>query len=135
MLTRLNVLLVIFITVLSIARTAHAEGEGVRTEYDSLMKSSGKWDFISSSTLTLGLLSGAVAAYAHDRRLYYVETEKERGFLDLHETEQFRMWTNLRDVTGWSSVGLLGIGIGGYIMELKYENRAHQFALDMKVSF
>lgn len=115
--------------------SASFAGEGVRREYDELMKKSGKWSFISSSFFACSLLTGAASVYAHDQRKYYVDRKKNVGFLTEYEKEQYDMWTNARDIAGWSTAGLLVLSLYGNVVELNYENRAHQFAIDMKVEF
>lgn len=115
-------------------RDSSRNNSGIRNEYDDLMKSSGKWDFIGSSAIVLGVLAGATSVYAYQRGDYYRDREKHLG-LTPHEQDEKMKWKNLCDGAGYGAAGLLGFGLFGVLMEVHYENRAHQFALDMGVKF
>lgn len=134
----------VFILLISMFATlAHAEESqrdstrnvsGVRNEYDDLLKSSGKWEFLGTSSIVLGLLSGGVSLYAYHRQEYYLDLQK-RKILDQHEEHEKNMWKDVTDATGYGGAALVGFGLFGYYMEMHYENRAHQFGLDMSVKF
>lgn len=115
-------------------RDSSRNNSGVRNEYDDLMKSSGKWDFLGTSFLTLGVISGLGSLYCYQRGEHYSDLKKERT-LTTHELSEYKQWQDLTNATGYGALGLLGIGFGATMMEMKYENRAHSFALDMKVNF
>lgn len=119
---------------LLISNVAKADGSSVREEYDDLMKSSGKWSFLSDTSIFFGVLAGSASVYSYNRGEYYRQLSGMR-LLTPHEEDQERMWKNLCDGAGYSSAGLLAVGLIGLGVELHYENRAHQFALDMGVKF
>lgn len=107
---------------------------GVRNEYDDLMKSSGKWGFISTSFFTVGVVSGLTSLYCYQRGQTYRDLSNQRT-LTPHEQSEKQKWQDYTDATGYGAAGLIGLGLGAAYMELKYEGRAHEFALDMKVNF
>lgn len=107
---------------------------GVRNEYDDLMKSSGKWSFLGTSFLTLGVISGLGSLYCYERGENYQNLKKDRK-LDLHEESEYKKWQDLTNALGYGAGGLLAVGLGATLMEIRYEGRAHEFALDMRVNF
>lgn len=107
---------------------------GVRVEYDDLMKSSGKWSFISSTNIVFGVLAGSASYYAYNRGLFYRDVQNHRE-LSPHETSEYKMWRGIADNAGYGAVGLFGVALMGTVLEMHYENRAHAFALDMGVKF
>jgi len=126
---------VIMALVLSLASPALADDRnGVREQYDDLMKASGKWNYISSSSVVFGLLFGAGSLYAYNRSLYYRSLLKERE-LDAHEAKEFETWDGVANHAGYTAAACFGFAIFGAAMEVRYENKAHAFALDMGVKF
>ena len=107
---------------------------GVRQEYDDLIKSSGKWSFISNTSVFFGLLAGSVSYYAYNRGLVYRDLEKNRELTN-HELGEYKMWRGVCDNAGYGGAAMLGFGLLGAVVEMHYENRAHAFALDMGVKF
>ena len=135
-----NIIIVIGILITSsayseeIQRDASRNNSGVRNEYDDLMKSSGRWEFLSEGFFTLGLLSGATSLYCYQRGQPYRDAAKQHT-LNLHDQTELKRWQDVTDATGYGGVALIGLGLGSMVMEVNYENRAHSFALDMKVNF
>lgn len=117
-----------------IQRDATRNNSGIRNEYDDLMKNSGKWEFLGNTCYVLGALSAATSVYAWQRGQVYREEAKQHT-LSLHDQSELKKWQDLTDATGYGAAGLIGVGLFGTLMEIRYENRAHEFALDMKVNF
>jgi hypothetical protein len=110
--------------------------KSVREHYDDLMKASGKWDYISSSSIVLGVVLGAGAIYAYNRSVYYRDLMKKDGKdLDAHEKREFERWDNLANTGGFAAGACFGFAIFGASVEAVYQDKAHAFALDMGVKF
>src|SRR5262245_16109529 len=107
---------------------------GVRAQYDDLMKSSGKWDYLANSSIILGIAIGAGALYGYNRSVYYRDLAKDRE-LDAHEKREFEMWDGVANNGGFAAGACFGFALFGASMEAVYESKAHSFALDMGVKF
>ncbi len=117
------------------ALPARAEDRvGVREQYDDLMKTSGKWDYICNSSIVMGIFVGAGSLYSYNRSLYYKSQMKERD-LTAHESREFEQWDGLANHLGYGAGALFGLAIFGNAMEIHYEAKSHAFALDMGVKF
>lgn len=127
------------VTLLSLALSTSAlaqDRNGVREQYDDLMKASGKWDYISNSSIVLGILLGAGSVYAYNRSVYFRDLKKkESRDMDQHEKREFEMWDNLANTGGFAAGACFGFAIFGASMEAVYEHKAHSFALDIGVKF
>ena len=127
-------LVILIVCLFSSVAKADSDGSGVRDQYDEMMKSSGKWGFISNSMYLTALLSFGGSYYAYNRSKTYKELMKTRD-LSLHEQQEMVMWLSVMNTAGYAGGAGLVFGLIGTGASLQYENRAHQFAIDMKVHF
>lgn len=130
----MKTLIIFLICLFSGVAKAGSDGSGVREQYDDLMKDSGKWGFISNSMYFTALLGFGGSYYAYNRGNTYKELQKTRG-LSLHEQDEMLMWKSVMKNAGYAGGAGLVLGLIGTGASLQYENRAHQFAVDMKVEF
>lgn len=109
-------------------------GKQHQEDYDGSMKSAGKWDLISDSLFLMTVVSIGGTYYSLNKAQTFDALAKQRD-LTPQELKDQKKWNAYASDGVGATAGCLVFGLITYGVQIHYENKAHNFALEVGTSW